>query len=71
MHDIEALKHDKLSAAVKFVGVLQGMVNGGDLPPYLEDAIRKILLEYMTAEDALSVALDERQADWEAREKAQ
>jgi hypothetical protein len=63
MHDIEALKHDKVSAAVKCVGILQGMLNNRDIPLHYDFSSRQAVTDYMTAETALAIALDERCKD--------
>ena len=60
MNDIEALKHDKYSAAVCCVGMLQALLENGEIPKYQDERARQWIEKYMKAETALAIALDER-----------
>lgn len=71
MKDIEALKHDKVSAAVKCVGILRSMFMQKQIPQSLYSLVSDGIDEYMTAEDALTIALDDRHEAWEARMNAE
>jgi len=67
MSDIEALKHDKVSAAVKCVGLLDALIQNPLLSSGLLELAKQYVSEYMTAETALTIALDERCKANEAR----
>lgn len=71
MHDIEALKHDKVFSAVQCVGVLDAMMTNNEIPAHHLTCVRQLVADYKLAEHKLTIALDERHAAWEAREKAQ
>jgi hypothetical protein len=67
MHDIEALKHDKVFAAVQCVGILDAMMTNNEIPAHHLDAVRRLVADYKLAEHKLAIALDERCKDNEAR----
>jgi hypothetical protein len=60
MQDIEALKHDKVFAAVQCVGVLDAMMTNNEIPAHHLDAVRQLVADYKLSEHKLAIALDER-----------